>query len=165
MSPEHSTSASKHWRVWVGFFFPFWLSLFGFLTSEASHEELEKSNVGGKKKPPRQVLHGTSRDRAGCPASTVSFGNATQLGKLQFPWSGSLQMPAGRDETTNTLLKTRHLCRLSIQTTQSSSKLLAADAVLLWNQEAEETWKKWSRDCPRYVLDAFYPYKNVNDVL
>lgn len=55
----------------VDFFclFSFWLSLFGFLTSEASHEELEKSSVGGgKKKPPRQVLHGTSRDSAGCPA-------------------------------------------------------------------------------------------------
>lgn len=63
MSPEHSTSASKHWRVWVGFFFfPFWLSLFGFLTSEASHEELEKSNVGGKKKA---TMAGTAWDKQG----------------------------------------------------------------------------------------------------
>lgn len=61
MSPEHSTSASKHWRVWVGFFFPFWLSLFGFLTSEASHEELEKSNVGGKK----PTKAGTAWDKQG----------------------------------------------------------------------------------------------------
>lgn len=87
---------------------------------------------GGKKSHQGRYCMGQAgTELAVLPASTMSFGNATQLGKLQFPWSGSLQMPAGRDETTNALLKTRHLCRLSIQTTQSSSKLLAADAVLL----------------------------------
>lgn len=79
---------------------------------------------GGERNPPGQVLHGTSRYRA-----CQSFGNATQLGKLQFPWSGLLQ--AGRNDSTNTLLQTRHLCRLSIQTAQSSSKLLAAAAMFL----------------------------------
>lgn len=108
-----------------------WLSYFRSIT-----RGVRKQQSGGKNNPPRHVLHGTSRYRAACPASQ-SFGNATQPGKLQIPWSGLLQ--TGRIDSTNALLQTSHLCRLSIQTAQSSSKLLAAAATLLSNQEAEET--------------------------
>lgn len=51
------------------------------------------------------------------------------LENSSFP--GQVCSKTGRNDSTNTLLQIRHLCRLSIQTAQSSSKLLAAAAMLL----------------------------------
>lgn len=89
---------------WVFFFFLLvvgvWLSYFRSIT-----RGVRKQQSGGKNNPPRHVLHGTSRYRAACPASQ-SFGNATQPGKLQIPWSGLHQ--TGRIDSTNALLQTSH---------------------------------------------------------
>lgn len=63
MSPEHSTSASKHWRVWVGFFFfsllvvVVWFSYIRSIT-----RGVRKEQCGGEKKATKA---GTAWDKQG----------------------------------------------------------------------------------------------------
>lgn len=163
MSPEHSTSASKHWRVWgwnlLGFFFffPFWLLAFGCLTSEASHEEWENSRVGGK------IIHlgRYCMGQAGTELPVLSLrvlAMPPSLENSRFPGQACSKL-AG-------LTVPMHCSKPDISAGSASTQ--PSPPASFWQQLPRyfeiKRLKKHERngaDCPRYVLDAFCPYKNV----
>lgn len=135
---------------WVFFFFSFWLLAFGCLTSEASHEELENSRVGGK------IIH----------LGMYCMGQAgTELPVLPLK---VLAMPPSLENSRFPGQACTKLAGLTVPMHCSKPAISAGSAsrrpsppASFWQQLPRyfqiKKLKKHERngvDCPRYVLDA-----------
>lgn len=143
------------------FFFSFWLLLFGFLTSAASHEELENSSVGDKGiHLGRYCMGQAGTELAVLPARVLAM--PPSLESFSFPGQACSKL-AGMTVPI-------HCSKPDISAGSASRQ--PSPPASFWQQlpcffEIKKL-KKHERngvDCPRYVLDAFYPYKCVSDVL
>lgn len=143
--------------VIVGGFFPFWLLLFGFRTSAASHEELENSSVGGKGIHLGRYCMGQAGTE---PVRVLAM--PPSLESFIFPGQACSKL-AGMTVPI-------HCSKPDISAGSASRQ--PSPPASFWQQlpcffEIKRL-KKHERngvDCPRCVLDAFYLYKHLNDVL
>lgn len=123
---------------------------------------VRKQQHGEKKNPPRQVLHGTSRYRVGCPA-------CQEFWQCHPAWKTSVSLVRLAPKLAGMTVPI-HCSKPDISAGSASRQPSPPASFWLHLPCYFETkrLKKHERngaDCPRYVLDAFCPYKNVSDVL